>query len=209
MSVGVWLIAARSAVPSFNGRTLDDWLSEKEGIAPISDEAAAAIRNMGTNALPRLLELLSHEDSAIRAWAYVHLPGWSPVSLTPYYVIQGRGAEGIKALGSSAKPAVPALARMFYNSDNGSQSDVAEALMAIGPEGVSIVQGGLTNANPMVRCAAVTSLSEMAATNTDVLAAFHRALTDPNHHVREAATNALKELRERTGEPSGPTPDLK
>lgn len=194
------LTSSRTYVPTACGKTLDVWLSEKIGIEPLSDEAAEAIRSMGTNALPRLLELLGHEDSTFRAWAYVHLSNrkWSPVRLTPYYVIQGRGAEGIKALGPVAKPARPLLSKMFYEQ-NGSQWDVADALMSIGPEGMKVVQDGLLSTNAYVRRGAIIALTGLDQVTPDVISSCQKALSDADLHVREAATNALNDFAAKHG----------
>jgi HEAT repeat protein len=112
-------------------------------------------------------------------------------------MIQSRGAEGIKALGILAEPAIPALAQLFFTRQS-SAFDVADALMATGPKGVEVVRNGLPNSNASIRTAAINVLSELGRTNSSLVAAFRNALTDSDFHVRRAATNALMELDLRT-----------
>jgi hypothetical protein len=61
MGLGVFLGGNVATIPSYEGKTLDQWLEMKGGIEPLPDEAQEAVRHMGTNALPRLLELLAHK----------------------------------------------------------------------------------------------------------------------------------------------------
>src|SRR6266567_1689354 len=62
-------ICATPRDPCFNGRSLDSWLDDlaRPGVSYSTHaEAADAVKKMGTNAIPKLLEMLTSEDSAIR-----------------------------------------------------------------------------------------------------------------------------------------------
>lgn len=200
----------KAPVPSYNGKTLDQWLEMKFGIAPLPEEAQLAIREIGTNALPRLLELIEHNDSALKGWLYVNLPSVGNLrdGLTPYYVIQGRGVAGIIALGPVAEPAIPALAK-FFDIEEGPHFEVAEALLAVGTKGMKIVQDGLSHTNSSVRSAAIHVLTASGRTNSELVATFRRALTDSEIHVREAATNALEEISSAAFDLSARAEELK
>jgi len=186
-------VEKKSRVPIYEGKTLDQWLEMKGGIEPLPDEAREAVRKIGTNAIPHLLALMEHEDTAIKSFLYLHLPDvWNLRGyLTPYYVIQDRGVEGIKALGPAAKSILPVLTKLFYEN---SRFDAAEALVTMGDEGTKIVEGGLDSTNSFVRYCSVSVLSNSEGIRPEIISRFRRALTDRDPEVREAATNALAKL---------------
>jgi HEAT repeat protein len=192
--VGFVVSRSQTPMPSYSGKTLDQWLEMKGGIEPLPDEAAAAVRQMGTNALPRLLELLTHEDSAVKTLLYQNLPNIGNLRshITPHYVIQDRGVEGLRALGRAAKPALPQLCRLY--EERGSL-EIASVLVEIGSDGARVVETGLTNSDAQTRRLAIIALSHMTNDPVHLKTAFQMALSDSDEFVREAATNALADIK--------------
>src|SRR5262245_21189458 len=73
IALALLLISRRTSEPIYNGRSLSDWLA-RYGAGPDSDEAEDAIRAIGTNALPFLIEWIQHDPPAWRRSLYHRLP---------------------------------------------------------------------------------------------------------------------------------------
>jgi hypothetical protein len=137
-------------------------------------QAQAAILEIGTNALPVLLRMAEAHDSALKQkWMvlYYRFQGagyipWSLVRFSPRgaEVFQGMAALGFYTLGSSAKPAVPALTRLL--GDN----------------------------NPDVRASIARALRFMGDVAQDAVATLLKCLRDKDADTRLAAAEALKRI---------------
>jgi hypothetical protein len=104
--------------PACKGKSLTFWAQQygsnnwRGGGGPAAREAEVAIRQIGTNAIPFLLDLIRVRDSALkkklremapRAWHdRLHIKDTS-------WDIRRTGAHGLAALGTNAPGAVPAL----------------------------------------------------------------------------------------------------
>src|SRR5437899_10700205 len=64
-AIGMILCASRSKEPSYQSRTLGAWLKDIENSRDDreAEPARAAVRKIGTNAMPSLLKLMRAEDS--------------------------------------------------------------------------------------------------------------------------------------------------
>ncbi len=132
--VGVCFFCLRDNEPSYNGRTLSEWLDECEelGFQEIADmpklkDAVTAVRAIGTNALPRLLAWEAKDESPSQKWLGRHIP--SPLK-QPWLekLISGDAAHknmiaeiGFQILGTNALPALPQLEERFTKGTNGTQ----------------------------------------------------------------------------------------
>src|SRR5690349_14163385 len=115
----LWIAFAPSE-PSYGGKTLSAWLKQAAQAREIGDPffdaeigtpSAAAIRDMGTDALPTLLRMARTRNTAMRRnliqfsqnqpWL-----GWQPQSFDE---IEMNAACGFTILGPAARPAVPEL----------------------------------------------------------------------------------------------------
>lgn len=128
-----------SSGPRYDGRDLDSWLGDIDDNRPIRRrgpltapasrdsrgydeyvdadwEAREAIRAMGTNAIPELLRRLRVKKSGLRSKRRVDR-------------MHQQGYEGLRALESAAKPAVPALLRMLDDDDPTNDHAVAGSLL--------------------------------------------------------------------------------
>lgn len=104
--------------PVYNGRTLGAWAQQygsnywRGGGRPAALEAQAAIRQIGTNGIPFLLDLLRVRDPEIKQkLRSVVAPSWSRrLGLDDRSgEVRRVGAHGLAALGTNAPSAVPAL----------------------------------------------------------------------------------------------------
>lgn len=111
-----WL-CLRRVEPVYNGRPLTAWARQYgsnhwNGRKEPAREAEFAVRQIGTNAIPFLLDLMRARDSALSQRLRPHVPGKWHDSLhlnDNSGHVRRMGAHGLAALGTNAPAAVPAL----------------------------------------------------------------------------------------------------
>lgn len=153
--------------PSYQGKRLSAWMNDfnNEEKPEVRQKARDAVRQIGTNGLPLIIEYLSSQDSP----AKLRLMDWSKrqsilkFHLTPARKKIGLAFNACDALGPAAQPAIPALSRFL----NGPNPD-AEALFLIARIGgsnavLSSVQT-LTNSSRFLRLSTAICL-ELIRTN--------------------------------------------
>jgi HEAT repeat protein len=131
----------------YNGKSLSEWLHElDENVDENTREAARkTIKQLGTNAIPPLIALLSIPISELEELLIrqAGLP-LERASFRRYAVV-----DGFKVLGGSAAPAIPALAKLLGDWDVGFYA--ADALSAIGHNSMPVLLQTLTDPNPIAR----------------------------------------------------------
>jgi HEAT repeat protein len=101
--------------PMTGGPTVTGVTADGLGGEESAKQAEAALRTIGTNALPVLLLMAKAHDSALKGeWIRLSFR-LSPITYHPRsdFVYRGMAALGFFTLGSDAKPAVPALTRLL------------------------------------------------------------------------------------------------
>ena len=155
---GVLFVDSGSNQPQYAGKRLSIWLDELSKIdrsrwSSDGAEHVKAVRTIGTNAVPWLLqELQEHRNalSGVRAWKWklnglLEKQTVLKVHLWDSYDRLHRVTVGFTVLGELAQPAVPEL----LASVNSSPQPVAIALAAIGfPTAVPALRSCLTNLSP-------------------------------------------------------------
>jgi hypothetical protein len=142
--------------PSYAGRSLNSWLRQLddgdkgEGIpwttwdidrSGEQEKAAEAIRKMGTNAVPYLLQTLTNRDSDLKLKVLAMLAKQHLIKIpTPETNRLHRAAAlAFDALGPAAKGAVPDLVKILKQPPSGKIDDSCKvatiALAGIAPEG--------------------------------------------------------------------------
>ena len=159
--------------PKYQGKPLTAWLEQlDDGRATLGIgwpcvrrelsreqvEAAAAIRGIGTNALPVLLQDLRAEPNTNsppfklkegmawveRASGYrIHFPF---EGLTKGDAARWRAARGVSALGPLAAPLASEMEQDLMNPSAPGIKDAAYALAGIGPEGLNILSNAVNKA---------------------------------------------------------------
>ena len=158
-----------SREPVYQGKPLTAWLEQfstnhfthRGGVA--DKQAEEAIRQIGTNALPLLLKLITSKDSPFKKRMEAILPKrWQgPLVSRQAWDRQMLGAYGFVALGTVAEPAVRTLIDLASGTD------------------------------PDIRYFAVYALGHLGSAAKPAIPLLIKRLEDPVEHVRGDAMNGL------------------
>lgn len=151
---GLWFFVLRNPEPAYNGRRLGEWVtlhshayrSRNSSLGVSKEEAATAIRAIGTSGLPFLTEWTGYEPGKLRSklnGAVFSGPSWLRGNqfvvdtLTSREGLAAYAAEAFAALGSEAAPAIPELVRIAQRPGVGtSRMQAVLALYHVGPSAV-------------------------------------------------------------------------
>lgn len=192
--------------PVFEGRPLTSWLDHHVASSAASPpygspgwkKADEAIRHIGTNAIPKLLEMIRAKDRpplVLKLMDRVRRFGF-PVMNYRYSMVRHEEAEyAFKMLGTNAVSAVPELIRIYQqNISASSQRCAALALGHIGqgaqPALPALIQR-FTHTNSDTRFYAVSAVMSIGGKPAVVVPALTSALKDPNVNVRWNALSGL------------------
>jgi HEAT repeat protein len=192
-----WRIAAPPE-PAYAGESLSQWLKEYDPRLFIAnkDEVDDAIRHIGTNAVPTLLEMLRSRDSAIKS----SVQDWGErKDIWFFNRAEDRNVEaarGFEILGDSAKDALPALIAIYEEKISPeSQSATAYALGFIGPaaqKAIPQLLPDVTNSNKALSLSVVWSLGRICSAPEVAVPALVEALDDTDRGIRWEAAYALR-----------------
>ena len=212
MAASLVVLALVPHEPSYHGRRLSAWLSDFEHEQVERRAVAAdAVRHIGTNAVPFLVERLGYNpdvprrDSRLTLWKRQFLE-WLSIHSFGKVSPPGRppnprrqAMAGLDALGPAAKDALPALEKSL--NENPPDSQALYVIARIGSVGLPVLYKSLTNSssveNKLLRLEARVCL-EMIETHSEVLfprlefgpdAAFYdRRICEFNNMVISAAS---------------------
>lgn len=189
--------------PSYNGRTLSQWLAAMYPGQAIGGPylPEIAILGMGTNAIPKLLEWSSYQRLPPKQGNLAKTPealanATPPPALSAEELAE-RSVVAFRFLGAVARPAIPELTRLARTSSDQERADrCASSLAAIGPEAIPHLLSLVTNGPPMTRWYAMAALeffykNPAAAPAVPVLI---ECLGDRNDEIGNKAANTLSEL---------------
>jgi HEAT repeat protein len=182
----------------YEGRHLAEWLPLVQSPSQQErDQAEQAIREIGTNALSFLEELVrnAHFNSF-----KVKTDKWIFREEHPVHEIRRMVFSGYGALGDIAKPSVPHLLEMLKDSEPTVRSTAIGALGWIGPaarEAVPDLIAQLDDNVGYIRRGAASALGRICAGSNDarVVQALTEALNDEDADVRKYAGRSLKSVR--------------
>jgi HEAT repeat protein len=172
------------------------------------EEAEAAIRQIGTNAIPTLLKMLSKKDSIFVSklgdlWNRHHdsLPHWARYRsyVNQAEVLNDEAVLGFEILRADAQSAAPALIKIYeQNISVYCQEATCRALNAIGPAAQSMALPSLLRAiassNAVVRGVAFYALIYVHTEPQLVVPALAKALNETNFRTRLSAAWGLGEI---------------
>ena len=189
---------ARAAEPSYNGKPLSEWLlvlkigQTSTGERVEEADAKKAIRQMGTNAIPTLLDILGATDHN-KGWVLSRLKSRGFQEMyhnqnVPTDDLQDTGVEAFGLLGTNAIPAIPKINKLF--GDWETCSPAARVLAGLGPEGVAALTNGLASKTDVIRGVTLWAIGEKSSMDSNTIARIMIAsLKDP--HNRWSAAKYL------------------
>ncbi len=194
------IVLMRSSEPRARGRSLSSWVNSLPGTGTAPRAAAAALREIGTNAIPPLLQLLRTKDSPEISKLNELLRKQSLIRFHFREASEKRAkaVAGFNALGSIAKPAIPELVELF--NDPESALPALRALNEIGPDAVLPLTQALSHTNSEVRDLAADLLSRHGAAHPKIaVPALLQAMRDPDEFVRSTAAKSLCRIEHDPG----------
>ncbi len=190
--------------PTYEGRTLQHWLQAFspnciEGENGL-EKAREAVANIGTNAIPTLLEWISYEPTpSYRAAA--DLLSRLPDSIRPDFLTRGRSRawlaqRGFAILGPAALPATPELARLAITAHGDDRATACiTALSVIGPSATPSMLTVVNNRNCRARWYAMLNIAAPGTNARPVVCALLSALDENEGMPTCMAARRLGELR--------------
>jgi hypothetical protein len=205
---------ARSSDPVYDGKTLSEWLAELHS-RPHGDESQwekwgsgtaieqkrrrdeYAIRQIGTNGIPTLLDILSITEknkkkvlSRIESKQLKLEFGRKEDALAPLVDL---AVEGFAILGTDAEPAIPQLDKMLHKYDE-NVAYVADALNYIGSKGLIVLTNTMSEKGcpAYARGAIIQVLGQRGSGDPKIITQILMvALKDPDQSNRGAAAMLL------------------
>lgn len=207
--VGLFLLAAAALAvfglwprppkePSYQGRSLHEWLRDMNG--RISDDPATnAVYQIGTNALPTLVDALTYKESfatPILLWVQKFMP--VDMNIRTEWEEHQLAVHGIWVLGPQAECTVGILTNLLHDPDR--QTDAELCLGRIGPKADPAVPTLLTllsNTNSLNRGYAAACLGRIGSRPMLIVPALLAYLTKSIQQKDSSGTTcALKGLGE-------------
>lgn len=172
-------VVSHAFEPTYQNRSLTSWLEQYEesryGNSPADAarfrESRHAVAQIGTNGIPRLLEMVQARDMPFKRSIHAlllkcNISRWQPKYAWDFHKLAVRG---FVVLGTNATPAVPRLIKSLEDDDGGVRRAAAESLGCLGDAGIN--------------------------STTDAIPALIRRLDDPIEAVQYDATDALGRIR--------------
>ena len=203
----------------YHGKSIKVWAAQLYAPGPERrDEAAAAFKTMGPQAVPELIRMLQAQDSFFRHLAW-NLPQALPQRFKLFMVrnvrmpqaafVRRSAAHAAGIIGPDAKAAIPALTRVMYWEAaevtrcvvRGARSEVAdaevcweaaEALVRMGEDAMPEMLNALADPDDKLRrVAAYALISAGPVAGKRAVPALIGRLKDPKEPVRSASAQAL------------------
>jgi hypothetical protein len=149
--------SVQASEPSYNGKPLSEWLFELGLSSSVYESSyhpqpgepapAEAIRQIGTNAIPELLDILgatgrSKEWVLGRAKSKVFRDKFHNKNV-PLDDLQDTAVQGFGVLGTNAVSAVPKISKLLRQTETAYAA--AAALTELGPEGFAALTNGMSD----------------------------------------------------------------
>jgi hypothetical protein len=204
--------------PQYGGRKLEEWLKlylQSADRFTDGQEAAEAVRHIGTNALPWLLKWTDYEPTGWKMLLATNPPAAAQRSgyLRSAYLglirrpgddLEWLGRSGFEILGPQARPALAEVQRRMADWGKPRRASTAMHIYTEieGPGGVSGLAIALLSTNANCRQTAAFCLATLGTNGLPAAPMLRSALNDPDPVVRRLAGTALQRiLPEMEGQP--------
>ena len=178
--------------PEYQGRSLTAWLRGFESdVIQARWQSAEAVRQIGTNALPWLIIRLGHKPITQESWWRHTLRDWlskqSFIKVNLPWPDNERfeTLAALDALGSAARPALPAVEKLLHETPPDARALIV--LARLGPDAVPVLIKGLTNNDRVVRLGSRASL-DMLQDHSEIL--FPKTAQDAEFARRTVGFNS-------------------
>jgi HEAT repeat protein len=196
--------------PVYQGTPLKEWLPRYDSASQAA-QTDEAVRQMGAQSLPFLLEMLDAADSPAKE-ALADIADEFDLRHFQYVPAQPQhrwALAAFRSLGPAAAPAIPELLRLLRNEQTRRNAEIA--LGSVGSPAIAPLTRALGNSRPKVRAAAAVALGEcvspmpgvprksrdaresaaIASLAATAWPALIRCLGDSDAEVRASAASAL------------------
>ena len=212
---GYFGFQTRAHEPSYNSRSLSDWLVGMTNYNGDDDtaQAAEAIRQIGTNALPYLVQYIRYTPSPVRLKTAEVIAalgkrlgrGWRLRGSRSEARAQG-AFDALAILGPAAAGTIPDLMQLAADTGDLHRPSLAiSTLGRLGAQGLPPLLAILTNQQSRLRPQAALSLSSLGTNDYPAVTILIDYLREPNAHLAWSAAMSLGKLRQ---EPSLVVPAL-
>jgi len=197
------IVSFSPSEPRFNGRPLRSWVDELgSNDAQDRSNATEAIRHIGTNGLPCLLEWIRYEPPDWKLQLH-RAAGRLPNGLEADWMKQDQdalrlfaAAEAIAKLGPEAKTAVPELTRLMTDPKAGFSAIWATYSLAhLGPEGLHPLMTVLTNHQMPIHKEVLINMPFLGTNARPAVPLLIQCLNDKDEFAAHLAALALGRLR--------------
>ncbi len=198
---GLLLAGRRGDTVAYQGKSVKTWSELAYSGDPT---ATTALKTLGSNAVPTLIELLQTKDSLLHKelWSLApRLPTrwrrivWRRIGPPNAAATRGAAARALGIIGPEANAAVPFLARALQDPEHEVCWDAATALSRIGKESVPVLIAALQNRDSTRRRAIAYALAEIGPDAEAALPALTQRLQDNDPEVQKAAAYSLSYIR--------------
>jgi HEAT repeat protein len=188
------VISAQSGEPTCNGKSLSEWLLDLHGEASSGKVAEEAVRQIGTNALPTLLDMAGATDRNAKGV----LAKLQNKQLQEVYKskeanvedLRNLAVDGFAILGTNATPAIPQLTKLIRGPETRLQA--MRALTKVGPGGFSVLTNALADKDDEFRNNLVWVIGEEGGGDPKVITAILiHSLKDRDPTIRGNAADFL------------------
>jgi hypothetical protein len=197
--------------PQYGRKKLRDWLELygqpfdrfKDG-----QEAAEAVRHIGTNALPWLLRWTDYEPPLWKQMLWTNavaarrMPGYFWLRYRPSDNLNWLAKMGFEILGPQARPALREIKRRMVDWENPWRATTAMQIYTgiEGSDALPTLVSALVSTNAACRAVAVFNLASLGTNAAPAVPILRKALNDPDPVVRRFASAALQKILPQTRE---------
>ncbi len=196
-----WLPPAQPE-PVYQGKPLRYWVAKTASQGQTASDliqADQAVRHIGTNAIPTLLEMLQEKDSTLKLkWIALLKKQHFIQPPQPAWLHNYQAVQAFEVLGPTASNAVSALVQVYrMKISQISQEDTLWALHGLGPSvlptATPVLLNAITNSDRLLSAIAAETIGQIHGQPEVFVPALINATKDSNLDIRFNAVYALGE----------------